>query len=128
MLTVMNLVLPIVVLLIAVIISLVYLAKPVSESKTKAFSIGGYRPWRRVGAAICLLIAVMYIVGISRLNAEASPRTFILYWITILLLVLWLCALALKDLLYTRATIARWRAGEADLDGTPIDRSRESEE
>lgn len=124
----MSLLLPVVVLGIACVVSIVYLGRSMPESGTSVHSIGGYRPWRRVGAGLCLLIAVMYVVCVNRLDADASPKTFALYWITILILLVWLCVLAFKDIRHTRKTLAQWRSGSAGLDGKPFRPEQESDD
>ncbi len=67
-----------------------------------ASPLSSHRPWRRLGAAICALVSVMFYAGIHHLDPARFPRVFIFYWIIILLLVVWLCGLALVDMLYTR--------------------------
>ena len=83
-------------------------------------TIGGDRPWRRLGAGICIVLAVMCVVGDIVLDTDARPGIFVVYWSIVLLLVLWLCGVAFRDLLYTRKILADWRAGRVALDGTPL--------
>jgi hypothetical protein len=77
-----------------------------SEGKA-AGSLGGHRPWRTLGAAICGLLAAAFFVGVNYLDARQSPGAYALFWILILLGVLWLCGLAFYDILYTRRQLRR---------------------
>ncbi len=60
------------------------------------------RPWRRRGAVVCAVICVLFHVGIHHVDPQRWPRLFLALWIVVLLLVGWLCLLALADILYTR--------------------------
>lgn len=88
--------------------------------------IGGERPWRKLGLAICVVVAVMFVAGMMWLDEHRSVRSFAWYWIIILVLLLWLCGLAAYDLWYTRSVIARWRAGTGTLDGEALPRDGSS--
>jgi len=68
------------------------------------------RPWRRVGTVLCVFISVMFLAGLLWLDPKQKPITFLAYWAIILLLLLWLCALAIRDILFTRKLIAEWKA------------------
>jgi drug/metabolite transporter (DMT)-like permease len=68
------------------------------------------RPWRRLGAAICVLLAIMFVAGITLIDRPARPGLFIAFWLLILGLICWLCVLAIKDVLHTRKMVADWRA------------------
>ncbi len=61
----------------------------------------GQRPWRELGAAICVVVAVMFVLGVYLVDIPDHPRAYALYWTIILGLLLWLCALAVKDVKYT---------------------------
>ncbi|MHC5108784.1 MAG: hypothetical protein ACYTHJ_02765 [Planctomycetota bacterium] len=79
-------------------------------SRTQPGVIGvSDRPWRRLGAAICLTTAVMFVLGIYLINPERNPAAVATYWLVILLLVVWLCLLAVKDMLHTRRELEKWR-------------------
>jgi hypothetical protein len=70
------------------------------------------RPWRRVGAGICVVLAVMFVVGVWALEHTERirhPVLFLIYWLIFLGLVAWLCVLALRDCLYTLKMVSRWR-------------------
>lgn len=84
--------------------------------------IGGERPWRKLGLAVCGVVGVMFVAGLVWLDEHRSARSFAWYWIIILVLLLWLCGLAAYDLWYTRRVIARWRAGTGTLDGDSVSR------
>lgn len=113
----MELAISLIVVAFAVLIAFLYLRR--RPLKHVANRVGGDRPWRRLGAGICLLVGVMFAIGLAGLNPRTSPRSFTWYWIVVLLLILWLCGLAIKDLLYTRSVLSRWRAGLINLDGSP---------
>ena len=63
--------------------------------------LSGQRPWRKLGAGICVLVAVMFVLGVYLVDIPDHPRAYALYWAVILGLLLWLCVLAVKDVKYT---------------------------
>jgi len=64
--------------------------------------LSGDRPWRRRGAAVCALVCVLFHLGLHHVDPARRPRLFLALWIVVLLLVGWLCLLALADMVYTR--------------------------
>ena len=86
-----------------------YLRKPPLRRAPGAAPAADDRPWRRVGAAICILLAVMFVAGIYLLDEDRKPGAYVAYWLVMMALVLWLCLLVVRDLLYTRQVIARWK-------------------
>ncbi len=68
------------------------------------------RPWRRVGAAICLLVSVMFVLGVYLVDIPEHPRTYATYWLLIMVLVLWACGLAVKDVWYTHRVMKSQRS------------------
>ncbi len=89
-----------------------YLRKPPapqSDNPTIAALLAD-RPWRRIGAAICLLLSVMFVVGLYAVDVPASPKAYAAFWLIIMVLVLWLCVLAIKDVLHTRRIVNEGRA------------------
>lgn len=108
-----------------------YMRKPALPDDPKFGELLGHRPWRRLGAAICLLLAIMFVLGIHLLDAETGPRAYVTYWVIMLLLALWLCVLAVRDLLHTRRAIARLRDRHLTLDrvlSPPEETSGETED
>jgi hypothetical protein len=97
----------------------------------------GDRPWRRVGLVICIVLAVMFLVGdyvFDVATAVQRPIAFTMYWLVMMGLVGWLCFLAVRDVAYTRRMISVWKAerdSSNDLeasrrDTNPTDRDDES--
>lgn len=109
----------VVVLAMGVTCAVVYLRKPSVDPKSRAGHIIGNRPWRRLGGGICLLLSIMFVLGLHFLDGSRSPGAFIAYWLLILVLVMWLCGLAFKDLLYTRRMIMSLRDRLADIEDAP---------
>lgn len=70
---------------------------------------GNDRPWRILGAGICVVVAVMFVVGVAAVDIPQRPRAYAAYWLVILFLLLWLCCLAIKDVLYTRRLLGEWQ-------------------
>lgn len=72
------------------------------------------RPWRRLGAAICAVLSVLFPLGLSYLDPGRWPRLYLLYWLMIVLLVAWLMMLAFKDLRVTleQAVLERRQMGD----------------
>ncbi len=99
------------------VVAIGYLRSPFAEVDPDPGSRGGGRPWRRLGAAICVVVAVMFVLGIYLLDGKPPPRVFLAYWILVLVLVFWLCGLALKDIMHTRRSLSARMAsrGSADL-------------
>ena len=86
-----------------------YLRRPAIRPACPTHPFAGERPWRRVGAAICLLLSVMFVVGVYAVDIPDRPVPYAVYWIIMLGLVVWLFALAVRDVMYTRELIQRWR-------------------
>ena len=70
------------------------------------------RPWRQQGAAICLLLSVMFVLGVALVDIPDNPRAYAAYWLVILVLVAWLCVLAVRDLALTRQLMIKARAAQ----------------
>lgn len=81
--------------------------------------IGGDRPWRRLGAGILVVISVMFVAGVYIVDIPDRPRPYAAYWAVILGMVLWLCVLAVRDVMYTHRILSDFRSGRADLRGLP---------
>ena len=64
------------------------------------------RPWRPLGAAICGLATLMFILGVCLLDEKRGRTGFMVYWFVELGLTFWLCVLAFKDLRHTRRLAA----------------------
>lgn len=79
------------------------------------------RPWRRVGAAICLLVSVMFVLGVYLVDIPEHPRTYATYWLLIMVLVLWACGLAVKDVWYTHRMMKSRRSER--LSSAPLNSS-----
>jgi hypothetical protein len=94
-----------VVLGFGVVVGIGYLRGPFADVDRDPASRAAGRPWRRLGAAICVVVAVMFVLGIYLLDGKPPPRVFLAYWILVLVLVFWLCGLAFKDLMHTRRLI-----------------------
>jgi len=79
----------------------------------------GDRPWRRLGAGICLLLAVMFVIGVWVVDKPQKPVPYAVFWIIIMALTVWLCVLAVKDVIHTRRVFEQWREerqSEANVD------------
>ena len=85
------------------------------------------RPWRRMGSALIVLIAVMFALGMF-IDPKNHPGKYLIYWSIILLLVVWLCALAIRDILFTRRLIAEWKAERKTELAEQMRRQREGED
>ncbi len=59
------------------------------------------RPWRRLGAALVALVAVAFFAGANFLKADQAPRVYLAFWCVVLVLIVWMCVLALVDARYT---------------------------
>ncbi len=58
---------------------------------------------------MCLLISVMFVLGIYAVDIPDRPVPYALYWIIMLGLVVWLFVLAVRDIMYTRELVRRRR-------------------
>ncbi|UCE59213.1 MAG: hypothetical protein JSU63_17435 [Phycisphaerales bacterium] len=85
-----------------------YLRKPPTAKNPKAMALIGDRPWRRVGGAICILLSVMFVLGVYVVDVPDHPRVYAAFWTVMLVLVMWLMVLAARDLLHTRKIVAHW--------------------
>ncbi len=115
------------ILLAGVVLGWLYLRKPSIPRDVHATALVGQRPWRRLGGAICLVLGVMFILGVYVVDVPDHPRVYLAYWTVMMGLVMWLCVLATKDILYTRKLIARRRDGRA-VRGKPISASQVARE
>ena len=108
-----KLLISIILLATAAILAWVYLRKapPAADSR---YPFAGQRPWRKLGAAICLLISVMFVLGIYVVDIPDRPIPYATYWLIMLGLVIWLFVLAVRDIMYTRQLVRRWRADMRD--------------
>ncbi len=88
-----------------------YLRRPVARTpaRSRFEEMLGDRPWRRIGAAISVVLAVMFVAGVYVVDIPDRPTPYAIYWLIMLGLVVWLCVLALKDAIHTRRTYSRWR-------------------
>ena len=86
-----------------------YLRK-LTPARASAPSLGGARPRRRLGAAICFVLSIMFVLGAHLVDVPDHPRVYAAYWVVMLVLLLWLCMLALKDVRYTRRVLNNRRA------------------
>jgi len=90
----------------------------------ETLDLRGDRPWRRVGAVLCLVVSLMFVAGLYLVDVYAFAAWYALYWLVLLFLVLWLCVLAVRDVLYTRHLIERQRVKrDADRMDAPLSRS-----
>ena len=80
------------------------------------------RPWRRLGAAICGLVSVMFFVGVNFLDSKREPVTYLVFWIVVFLLILWLCLLVGIDILRTQRLRAEL-AHQFESAGLPTDKA-----
>jgi len=103
------------VFLAGVLIAWLYLREPPVPKSEKARMLVGMRPWRRLGGAICLVLAVMFVLGVYVVDVPDHPRVYAAYWTVMMGLVLWLCGLAIKDVRHTRAAVARWHKQRREL-------------
>lgn len=78
-------------------------AQPTSSMRDHELLLN--RPWRKLGAAIVLVVAVMFTLGLYVLDLKGGPVVFVAYWLTVLVLIVWLCILAIRDVLYTRRIV-----------------------
>ncbi len=101
----MKILLLILIIAIGLAVGWLYLFRPTPVNG----DLGGARPWRRLGAAICVVTAVMFVAGVALLDEFQTPRIGVMYWSIILFLVFWLCLLAIRDAHYTYSILARRR-------------------
>ena len=64
---------------------------------------------RSFGMVIVVVVSSATFVGIMALDPLSGPRQFGYYWLLVLLMVMWLCGLALADIRQTLRVHRRWR-------------------
>ena len=69
---------------------------------------------RSFGMVIVVVVSTATFVGINFLDPLSGPRQFGYYWLIVLLMVLWLCGLALADIRQTFRVHRRWRVQYSD--------------
>lgn len=87
--------------------AVVYFRKPSAQLRSHAPAFVGDRPWRRVGAGICAVLAVMFVIGVYVVDVPQRPAPYALYWLVMLGLVVWLFGLVVKDVAHTRRSLDR---------------------
>ena len=109
------------VFVVGVALAWFYLCEPAVAKTEKARMLAGARPWRKLGGAICLVMAVMFVLGVYVVDVPDRPRVYAAYWTVMMGLALWLCALAIKDVRHTRLLVSLWhkrRKSMAELQHT----------
>ncbi len=91
-----------------------YYLRKAPDAVATRYAFAGLRPWRKVGAALCLLISVMFVLGIYVVDIPDRPIPYALYRIIMLGLIVWLFVLAVRDIMYTRALVRRRRLEISD--------------
>ncbi len=76
---------------------------------------------RGLGMAIVATVSLATFAGTNLINPVRFPLHFSAYWLCIAALLVWLCGLALVDILHTRRLLGRWRAQRAGA--VPQDRA-----
>ena len=69
---------------------------------------------RRLGAAILAAACIAVFFGANFMEPAKSPLGYTMFWIGVLVLALWLLAIALADLIQTRQLIKRIRDKRSD--------------
>ncbi len=64
---------------------------------------------RSFGMVIVVVVSTATFVGMNSLDPLGGPRQFGYYWLIVLLMVMWLCGLALADIRQTLRVHRRWR-------------------
>ncbi|MCH8970188.1 MAG: hypothetical protein IIA66_13850 [Planctomycetes bacterium] len=64
---------------------------------------------RSFGMVIVVVVSTATFLGINVLDPISGPRQFGYYWLIVLFMVMWLCALALADIRQTLRVHRRWR-------------------
>ncbi len=70
----------------------------------------------------------MFVLGVYVVDVPDYPRAYAAYWLVMMILVVWLCVLAIKDMLHTRRMIAEWRRMREGLGSSGTIPSAASEE
>ena len=105
------------------VLGVLYVRKPLIPRDVRAEVLAGRRPWRRFGGAICFLLGVMFILGVYVVDIPDHPRVYLAYWTVMMGLVMWLCLLATRDIIFTRKLIARRLNGRA-VHAEPVSANR----
>ncbi len=74
---------------------------------------------RSFGMVIVTVVSTATFAGINFLDPLSGPRQFGCYWLIVLLMVMWLCGLALADIRQTLRVHRQWRVRHS---GAPLAR------
>lgn len=88
-----------------------FLIRPTIRRQPDGTALPDDRPWRRVGAGVCLVLGIVFPLGIYRQDSFRSPHVFLAFWAIIIVLVFWLFVLAMRDLAHTRHLLQSRRSG-----------------
>jgi len=88
-----------------------FLIRPIIRRPAGGTAVLDDRPWRRVGAAVCLLLGVVFPLGIYHQDSFRSPHAFVAFWAIIIVVVSWLFVLAIRDLAHRRHLLQSRRSG-----------------
>lgn len=93
---------------LAVVVWCIWRGGPTTSASSPAWMDARYRRalerrgrQRRLGLAVMGLVGTMFCLGLAILDPQAAPRSFLLFWLIVSVLLLWLCWLALSDVLMT---------------------------
>ena len=64
---------------------------------------------RNLGMAIMAVVSMATFLGVNYMEPLRAPAQFVYYWMVVLLLVLWICVLALADVWQTLLVHHQWR-------------------
>ena len=67
-------------------VAIIYMRRPSTDQMAAGPPFGGKRPWRRLGAAICLLLSVVFVLGVYLLDEDTRPGVYMIYWLVIMVL------------------------------------------
>lgn len=110
----LKLVLTISILTLGLAFAWFYLLRPGHLRNDRLSAMFGDRPWRRLGAGIAAVVAVMFAVGAYLVDIPDRPGPYAVYWIVLMGMVVWLGFLAVKDVRHTRRVVRKWRAEERE--------------
>lgn len=74
---------------------------------------------RNLGMAVMVVVSAATFLGVNLMDHQPSPIVFGYYWLVVLLMIAWLCLIALADIRHTLRLHRTWRNRRSQASAAP---------